>query len=158
MLIYHGSKYEHKVLQPAFKHTGIEVNWDQTESNHYLYATKSSDAATDMGFASALEQSFKIRRVQTRGNNIRITIEEGPLPTREDLLKISVYLYTIDKKPEDGWEPVNNRFNNMADEFKTKNDIEANIKKVEKIDMKEWLRHRKVTVLNSIGKPAWSGW
>lgn len=159
MLIYHSSKYEHEVLRPAFKHTGVEVRWDETESNHYLYAAKSRDDVIDMGLASALEQSFKISRVQTRDNRIDITVEKGePLPTREDLLNITLYLYTIFKAPEDGWEAVNNRFNNMSDEFKTKNDIQSNIRKVEKIQMKEWLRHRKVTVLNSIGKPAWSGW
>jgi len=159
VLIYHSSKYEHEVLQPAFKHTGVEVQWDQTESNHYLYAAKSRDDVIDMGLASALEQSFKVNRVQTRDQNITIVIENGAVsPTREDLLGIVVYLYTIFKAPEDGWEAVNNRFNNLADEFKTKNDIQRNIRKVEKIEMKEWLRHRKVTVLNSAGKPAWSGW
>lgn len=159
MFLYHGSKYKHRELKPAFMWTGTEVNWDQTESNHFLYATKARDAAIDMGFASALEQSFLLKRIQTRGNNIRITIESGPMPTREDLEKITVYVYKIEKVQKDGWQAVNNRFNNMSDEFKTDKPIpESSIREVEEIVCKDWLKGRKITVLNAIGKPAWSGW
>lgn len=159
MYLYHGSKYKHRELKPAFMWTGEEKNWDQTESNRFLYATKARDAAIDMGFASALEQSFVLKRIQTRGNNIVITIESGPMPTREDLKKIVVYVYKIKKVDADGWQEVNNRFNNMPEEYKSERVIpESSIELVEEIKMEDWLKGRNVTVKNGVGKPAWSGW
>lgn len=159
MYLYHGSKYKHRELKPGFMWTGEEKNWDQTESNRFLYATKARDAAIDMGFASALEQDFLLKRIQTRGNRVVITIESGPMPTRDDLKKIVVYVYKIDKKDADGWQEVNNRFNNMAEEYKSDKNIPASsIVQTQEIKMADWLLAREITVKDALGKPAWSGW
>lgn len=158
MNLYHGSKFHHTQLMPGFKRTKVEKNWDNTESNKFLYATVEAQPAVGMGFASALDQSFMLKRFQHNDDVIRITIEEGPVPTKEDLAKIKVYLYTILYRQIDGWEKANNAHNNMSGEFRTAKTIKEAITNIRPYSMEDWLAKKKVTVIAPLGKPGWSGW
>jgi hypothetical protein len=147
MKLHHGSKYNHTELKPGYERVGKTINWDQTESNEYLYATVSKEAAIGMSLASTVEQSYLLDRFQHHDNVIRITVSEGQLPTIEDLLKLQTYVYTIRFDQKDGWVEVNNKFNNMSGEYKTKNTLKSNIEQVSVIQMEKWLKGKQVIIL-----------
>lgn len=158
MLLHHGSKYNHVELMPGYKRTGEKINWDETESNDYLYATTSADDATGMALASTVEQSFQLDRFQHHDDKITITVSsEGELPTLEELLKLQVYVYTIKFDPKDGWEKVKNQHNNMDGEYRTKKNIKSNIESTKVVKMANWLKNKKVTIIRS-KKPQWLNW
>jgi hypothetical protein len=147
MKLHHGSKYNHTELKPGYERVGKTINWDQTESNEYLYATVSKEAAIGMSLASTVEQSYLLDRFQHHDRIIRITVSEGPLPTVEDLLKLKTYVYAIRFDPRDGWEKVNNQYNNMSGEYKTKKTLKSSIEQVFIIEMEKWLKDKQVIIL-----------
>ena len=147
MKLYHGSKYSHAELMPGYKRVGKKITWDHTESNEFMYATTSKDDAIGMGLASTVEQSYLIDRFQHHDNVIRITISEGEPPTVEWLLKLQIYVYTIKFDSRDGWEKVNNQYNNMDGEYRTKRAIKSNVEQSNIIQMMEWLKGKQVIIL-----------
>lgn len=155
-LLYHGSGFKQTELMPGYYRSGNLVEWDETESNKFLYVTTDREVAIGQGFASTVEKVFKVHRYHEDGMNIEIEIDKGPLPTRSDLEKIEIYLYTIEMKPADGWVKVNNKHNGLDTEYKSEETISRAIIDCEKVDMKKWLEHRHVTV--SRVKPNWARW
>lgn len=130
MILYHGSGYKHKELKPGFHHTGVEVNWDEVESNHFLYASTVREDAIDQGFASKMEQLFAIKRYVSSGGRIRIDLDPAFPVTVEEIEKIKIYVYRIKQRPNDGWVKNNNPHNNLTTEWRTDHVIEAAIDKV----------------------------
>lgn len=154
--LYHGSGYKQTELMPGFKRSGVLVEWDQTESNKYLYATTDMDTAIGQGFASAVEKLFKMNRFSEKGHEILIEIEGDKIPSLEELQSVNVYLYTIDVRSFDEWEKVNNAVNGLETEYKTQHTIKDGLHSVEKVDLKKWLGSRHVKIIR--GKPSYAKW
>lgn len=151
--LYHGSMYNQKELMPGFKRSGVEVKWDKTESNHFLYATTERSIAENLGFASAIEKKFHLKSFHCKGDTL---VAESDLNlTMEDLASLEVHIYTIEIKPDDNWVKNNNEHNRMDSEYKTKNTIE-NIEKTEPLNIVEWLKNKKVIFTKNV--PAFEGW
>lgn len=153
--LFHGSAFNDRILKPGFEHTGVEVRWDETESNRFLYATTDKDAAIGLGWASSIEKSFELDRFKFEGDTL--VIELSPKHqgvSLRDLLACSVFLYTLKPKPEDQWVLVDNAVNNFKSEYKTQATIKVN--PPTRIDLRGWLRNKNV-VLNS-KSPASASW
>jgi len=97
-----------------------------------------------------------VHRYVENGRHIEIEIDKGYLPTLKDLHGIEIFLYTIEMLPGDSWVKVNNKHNGLDTEYKTEATVTRGIVKKEKIDMEQWLQHRKVTI--SEVKPAFARW
>jgi hypothetical protein len=157
MRLYHGSAFKHTELKPGFEHSGVEVNWDQTESNRFLYAQASKIETQLLGLASAIEKKYALARYQYRGKNITIEIDENkPLPTMSGIQALVVWLYEIDKRDEDGWVKSDNPHNNIHNEWKTTKTIKDAILSVNQIDIKELLSDRHVVIRHV--KPGYVSW
>lgn len=130
MNLYHGSGYKHTELKPGFHHTGVEVKWDEVESNHFLYASTIREDAIDQGFASTMEQKFAIRRYNSSPRVISIQLDPAVEVKVEDIEKIKIYIYRITKRPGDGWVKNNNPHNGLKTEWRTDHVISKAIDKV----------------------------
>ncbi len=145
--LYHGSSFKHTKLKPGFDHTGVRVEWDKTESNEFLYADENADEAVSMALASLLEQKYNLKRYQTSGNSITITLAKGErLFGKYDLARLKVYVYIIAKVDSDGWVKVNNQHNNSTTEWKTKKHIDQNIIGIKEVDVYDWLKQKELKV------------
>jgi len=152
--LYHGSGYKHPELKPGIMHSGELQKWDKTESNEWLYATTLMEEAIAQGFASVIEKHWDLSRFQSASNEITITID-GPLPSERELQSLQVYLYKIDWD-QTMWVKVDNLHNGMSNEYKTKSVIGSKmIDSCELVDLKDWLKGKKVTVK---GKSATMRW
>lgn len=143
-LLYHGSLYKQNELMPGFKRSGKLVQWDGVENNTYLYATSNKAEAISLGFGSALEKTLDSRRYATYDNNIVVYFNRE-LPTREDLVKLVVYLYTIRFKATDGWVKNNNPLNNIDTEWVTQSTV-RNLDRCEQVDLEAWLKTKNVVL------------
>lgn len=155
--LYHGSAFKQDELKPGFHHTGKKTSWDQTESNVWLYATTLRDEAISLGFASAVEKQFDVKRYHTEGDTIHFDIRSGETLQRQDLNEIKVYLYTIQYDKRDGWVKVNNQFNGIDQEYKTTHVIKGNLFNREDIDIAQWLEDKKLTIASE-SMPIWARW
>ncbi|MNZ37467.1 hypothetical protein D3C78_549130 [compost metagenome] len=152
--LYHGSGYQQPELKPGIMHSGVKQEWDQTESNEWLYATTLLEEAIAQGFASVVEKHYKLNRYKSAGNDVMLCFE-GPLPHMEDLEKLNVYLYKIDWHKE-LWTKVDNLHNGMTNEYKTKAIVTASmIDKCEKVDLKTWLSRKKVIITSNRAALRW---
>lgn len=115
MQLFHGSRFNHRVLSPAIKHTGTKVEWDDTESNEWLYATSEENDAVLFGLFSYIEQTSPIEGLHLDGKEV--TLDGEPV----NLDGIVIFVYTLDKT--DDWTLVNNDVNGYAEEYKTKSDV-----------------------------------
>lgn len=141
--LYHCSAYSNKeLLRPGIKHTGKIVEWDNGESNEYLYATTDKEEALSLGFATAIEHKYKLDRYTTKGNQITIASSDNIL--FKELSKLEFYLYSIQVKPEDGWIKNNNPNNQITTEWKTDQDISSF--DAEKVDVHKWLKTKYITI------------
>lgn len=154
-ILYHGSMYCQNKLQPGFKHTGKIVKWDVTESNMYLYATSVRATAIELGFASAVEKMFDVTRFISKGDTIRIESTEDI--TEEDLHKVIVYVYAIPNLQEDKWVLNDNDHNGITTEYKTSRVIRS-INSCMQVNIKEWIKKYKVTIVKLTGKPGLESW
>lgn len=152
MHLYHGSGFKQDELMPGFKRSGKLVQWDVTESNEWLYAAVNKEEAISMGFASILEKTFTVKRFKTEGRCILIEIESGRIPTLAELKALQVYLYTIQKDDKSGWVRVNNLYNDLKDEYKTKETLTDCIECCEAIDMTRYLGQKQITVKGPGGR------
>lgn len=145
-VLYHGSAFWTGKLKPGFQHTGVEVKWDETESNHYLYATTEREMAITLGWASAIEKRYGLDHFQTIGNSILIDVPKDvrPKPKKEELLELEVWLYKIVPAPKEDWELNKNPHNNLKSEYRTQRTITP--KSLEKINLKEWIGQRVVMI------------
>jgi hypothetical protein len=141
-ILFHSSMYDAKVLMPGFNHTGVLVEWDGEENNHFLYATTDKESAIDLGFASAIEHKFQLDRFSSHGNILDIYTPQ-PISLL-DLEKLQVYLYTILTQPNQGWIKNNNKQNNIETEYKTTERIVSFIK--EKINIPQYLKGKKINI------------
>lgn len=152
--LYHGSGFKQTELKPGFMHTGVEVKWDKTESNKWLYATTVMGEAVALGFASVIEKKYKLDRYQFKDDTVTIAFT-GVLPTIEELGKLDVYLYHIAWEPG-VWVQVNNRHNKLINEYKTQAVIPSErIVLREKVDLKDWLSRKKVKIVPSNATLNW---
>lgn len=113
--LYHGSFYHANILRPGYEYTGIEVTWDQTENNRWLYATADRTLAIEMGFASALSQvGVNVDHFATEPG--RMQVWSQPIVDDAILKKIArLYLYTL---KAEGFQEVHNQHNNATNEYK----------------------------------------
>ena len=155
--LYHGSGYIQKELKPGYMHTGEEVFWDETESNRYLYATTERGSAIELGFASAVEKAYPLKRFQSEGNKYIFTFEERPSPTLMDLKNLTLYIYDIRYAESSGWQKVNNKFNQMDTEYKTDQVIGSSLLlNTEKVDIGDWLKNKQIIIKSE--KPNYTKW
>ena len=143
-LLYHGSAFNDEELMPGYKRTGILVEWDETESNKFLYATTSKKEAIKLGLASSIEKTFKLNKFKTEGDSIFIVIEGNELSYAK-LCKLPLYVYTIRTTDRDGWVANNNEHNNMSDEWKTDQTIRG-LAAIEHVDIKEFFKDYRVEI------------
>ena len=154
--LFHGSAYNDRVLKPGFEHTGIEVHWDETESNRFLYATTDKESAIGLGWASSIEKSFELDRFQIEGDTLTIQLSpKHQSVTLRELLECPVFLYTFKPKAEEHWELVGNKVNNFHVEYKTKTTIKITTTVV-RVNLRAWLRIKNIH-LNS-KTPASASW
>lgn len=144
-LLYHGSAYKQDELKPGYYHTKEVVNWDKYESNIYLYSTADKKAAEMLGIASSWEKSFELTKTQFNEDAKMITLTfDGVPPSREELLDVKVYIYTIKNVPGI-WIKNNNPYNNIGDEYKTTKTV-TDIYSCDPIDIREILKDYQITI------------
>lgn len=143
--LYHSSSFYHSELMPGFKRSGVLVNWDEVESNEWLYATTSKESAIELGLASSIEKSFKLNFFKSEGDKITIVVEGSGLKYGP-LVNLKVYLYTFTPSVNDEWIKNNNPHNNLDTEWKTQATVVRDIVRTERVDLKEWLRKKKVEI------------
>lgn len=133
--LYHGSFFKADVLRPGFDHTGVEITWDVTESNRWLYATGDRTLAIEMGFASALAQvGVQVENFSTEPGRLRVW--SRPVVDEKILAKIGrIYLYTVSSN---GFHEVRNRHNNAEGEYKRQGEVVP--LSVEEISVENFLR------------------
>lgn len=151
--LYHGSFYDAEELKPGLQHSGELTQWDQTESNAYLYATNDREEAIRQGISSAIEKCFDVHRHHTSAHVFDIYYDPSAKrkPTIDGIDKIQIYLYTIDYVPTDGWEVVNNKHNGLKDkEFRTLRTIRDHLEKKEIIQVGEYLKHHKLNLIEEV--------
>lgn len=146
--LYHASAFKHDSLVSGFKRTGELVQWDNTESNKWLYATSDRAQAINQGFASLLEKMYLLDRYQSNGSEIKATFSNGQKPNIADLKNKKIYLYTI-SSVGDGWIKNSNEFNGLDDEYKTEQVINKSRFSVEEVDVGQWLSDKKLIFLFS---------
>lgn len=150
MKLFHGSMYEQPELMPGFLRSGELVQWDQTESNKYLYTTSDREEAIEQGFASAVEKKYRVDRFIAMGKSVHFVIDEKKLPTMTELQALDVFLYEIDYHRDSGWIKNRNKHNGMYTEYKTDQVIEPGlISRCTKIDLKEWLKDRELLITSA---------
>lgn len=139
--LYHGSMFQQSELKPGFRHTGKLVNWDHYESNTYLYATEDEEMAKVLGFFSAIEKKFKVKRSRVDDKKKEISLEfEGPAPDVEKLKELPVFLYTIAPSPSEDWQKVKNPYNGIDTEWKTNKTVgETSIISCVQLDLQTFL-------------------
>lgn len=154
--LYHGSGFNDRVLKPGFEHTDIEVHWDETESNKFLYATTDKESAIGLGWASSIEKSFELDRFKIEPDTIIIELSpKHQSATLRELTACPVFLYTLTPKPADQWVLVDNAVNNFQTEYKTQATIKVTTPPA-RVDLRTWLRGKKI-VLNR-KPPASASW
>ena len=145
-LLYHGSAHKSAVLQPGINITGNLVQWDETESNEWLYATTDENLAVEMALASSIEQSHLMNRFHTDGDQITIELDmKSPPLTLAMLKRRVVYKYVFVPQVSEGWEKVNNAVNNTTTEWKTERIITV-FRRVVTISMFDWLVTKRVII------------
>lgn len=156
MLLFHASFYFTQTLQPGFYASGIEVKWDETESNRFLYATTDRDEAIDQGFFSAMEKMGSVDRIHSSGNHITVDCDD-PSELSKLMQKTSIHLYSLDASVSDQWVPVNNKRNGLLGEYKT------SVRGVkyhshELIHYGTWVRDKKITYARRQHQPGFLSW
>lgn len=141
--LYHGSKFKQDSLKPGIHYTGNITRWDETESNEYLYATPDREEAIRQGIASTIEKMFDIDRFELNKKHmlLKYSPDAKKLPSLDAIMGLTIYLYTIHYRKEDGWMVVNNKVNGLGDrEYKTAHSLSHQIFTREEIHAKDWLK------------------
>lgn len=161
-LLYHGSSYLQAELMPGFKRSGVFVQWDRIENNHFLYASTQRDSAIGLGLSSAFEKMAGVNRYEFDGKNMIIDTDTADV-TLEAVYGLAVYLYTLPHRDGDGWEKNFNPFNNILTEYKTVQTVELDTP-AEQIDLKKWFSDKKLTLTRrqlsreSVTEPIYYRW
>jgi hypothetical protein len=138
-LLYHGSGFDQTELMPGFMRTGKLVQWDEVESNEWLYTTTDKDEAISQAFASMIEKTYNSMHYKREGKDIVITMEGEVAPSMAEVEKLQLFVYTIRLEPEDKWVKNANEFNQIKTEWKTQSIIDRNIIHKEQVDLKFWM-------------------
>lgn len=146
-ILYHGSGFDQDELMPGFLRSGKLTQWDETESNEWLYTTTSKEEAISMAFASMIEKTYDSTQYETQGNRIRIRFPMEVTPSETELKKLQLFLYKIRLDEADGWVKNANEHNQIKTEWKTKSIIDKNIVGKEQIDLVKWLSTKKLVLL-----------
>lgn len=151
--LYHGSAFSTLNLMPGFNRSGKLEEWDNTESNKFLYASADPEVATEQAFASQASKMFLVNRFQSHGNNLILTIERSrPMP-RDAFKDCFVYLYRIAYHKKD-WQEVNNRTNGLTGEFKTQKTLVTEIESTQRILVNDWLKDKNLQIVLVQPKPS----
>lgn len=155
--LYHASSYLHDELKPGIAYTGEKVQWDEFESNEWLYATSNKEKAIEQGLASAVEHRWLLHRFQSTGDSLVFTFDHGShRPSRRDLEQLQIYLYVIHPHVADGWVKNHNPHNKLRSEYRTQNTVRDRIISASLVDIKQWLHGKNVSLLDA--KPGYNGW
>lgn len=161
-LLYHGSGFDQDELMPGFMRSGKKVEWDETESNDWLYTTTDKQEAISQAFASMMEKTYETTGYHTEGNRIQINFPEVVHPSVKELEKLQVFLYTIRLHPDDAWVKNTNEHNQIKTEWKTQAIIDRNIIHKEQVDLKAWLANKQITfgasAQDKVTPPNWLLW
>lgn len=150
-ILYHGSGFDQTELMPGFLRSGKLVQWDETESNEWLYTTTDRDEAISQAFASMIEKTYESKSYHRDGNRITIELAKCVKPSLAELKKIQLFLYTIRLEPEDQWQKNNNEHNQIKTEWKTQAIIDRNIIHKEQVDLAGWLANKQLDL--RVGEP-----
>lgn len=96
-----------------------------------------------LGFASSIEKAYHLPEYHTDGNKIRILSKDTL--SLASLYNLDVYIYTIEHTDDDEWVKNDNAANKLDSEWKTTKTI-TKFLKLEKLDVKEWLKDKEVTI------------
>ena len=143
--LYHGSGYLHNELKPGFKHSGKIIRWDVTESNKWLYASTELEVVKQLGFSSAVAQRWNLKEFHSDKKSLSFIFPPGVEVSLEEIYELDVYIYTIIPSTEDNWIKNTNEHNHLDSEWKTTNTVK-NIKSIEKLDIKNWLKKYKIDI------------
>lgn len=135
--LYHGSFYNNPVLKPGFIYSGIELSWDDTESNKFLYTTENKDSAILMAIGAFLSKKETLKKFSIKNKTITVQFYAGEpevIIEPGDL----VYLYEILPLPNQHWVKVGNKNNKDFSEFKT--DQEIRYDSVSSINILDWIK------------------
>lgn len=128
LLLYHGSAYrETKELKPGFMHTGVLQQWDQTETNEWLYFTSDAREAKLQALAGAIAKKYLLDQFQYDMGKKSLTVRLTKRPEDPDIHKVSrdiftarMYMYVLRAKNIPGLVANNNPHNGMKTEYKTR--------------------------------------
>ncbi len=143
-ILYHGSGFDQEELMPGFLRTGKRVEWDHVESNDWLYTTTSKEEAISMAFASMIEKTYNGVRYEKKGTSIIVSFDSETFPTRQELERLEIFLYTVRLDEHDGWIKNANEHNQIKTEWKTKSIIKDSILKKEQVDLSRWLATKSI--------------
>jgi hypothetical protein len=117
-ILFHGSGYLNKTLQPGFNYTGELVQWDKTESNKFLYLSRDENEAVLNGLCGALSINHDIDQFSFSDddNILKITTPDSSL-TADMVYSSKVWLYRILKTKD--IKIVGNDYNGSTTEYKT---------------------------------------
>jgi hypothetical protein len=143
--LYHGSAHlAHAAIMPGFMHTHKLVEWDGTENNKFLYATSDRQTALDQAVASLLENRWSLVRFKSDGSRIELWFDGEAVPTKEQLSAEKIWVYTIAPKPLHRWVKVNNKENNLDDEWKTAEVVVFSAR--QEVSVGDWLKGEHITI------------
>lgn len=150
--LFHGSPWKTDDLKPGFLRTGKLKEYDQTESNRYLYATDQIDEAVFQGFCSLLERHYDIASFHSEGKLIEIRMDSFVLPTIAAVSWLELWCYHIVTLEEDGWERVNSEQNPGYPEYRTQSTIPPARCRAVPVDLKAFLAKHRITVITQNGR------
>ena len=113
--LYHASIYRNSELKPGIHYTGKKIEWDEAESNEWLYASKDRMEALGNALAAYLEKNHEVERVSFDDSTFVIHSDRDI--TEDQVRKAKIFLYTV---KTGNWVPVKNKVNGSTTEYKTK--------------------------------------
>lgn len=116
--LYHASIYRNDELKPGIHYTGKKIEWDETESNEWLYASKDRLEALGNALAAYLEKNHEVDRVSFDDSTFVVHSDRDI--TEDQVRKAKIFLYTV---KTGNWTPVKNKVNGSTTEYKTKDTI-----------------------------------
>lgn len=144
--LFHGSIYLTNTLRPGITYTCIKQEWDETESNEFLYASTIKQEAINNAIAHYCETNFIVDRISFDDKSFTIYT---PNPKDIIISNVVVYLYTITSGT---WELVNNQYNGSNTEYKTKDFIAVNTPET----ISNPLKNKKVVIKATPEEGSWS--
>lgn len=146
-VLWHGSTFANEILKPGFLWTKKLVEWDNGESNHYLYATTEQEMAIALGLSSAIKKRFLLDRFQIDEKTKTLAISSLSKITHYDLERLQVWLYELHPQNSEQWVYNHNQTNKFDTEYKTHRIV--SFVRREQIDLKIWLGQWDVDIIRT---------